>query len=136
MAVALPPDNSTTSPLSREESTALMVLAYFLVQTGKPESAERALKALLSLEPDNRWAQHFLVICTDACGKYAQVLQLTEDLATKKAELTDAQFKALTLARARALQKSGRSAEAQELCATLLTPTKAPNTPPVVKGRR
>lgn len=107
--------------LSRSESTALMVLAYFFLQTGQPDAAYRAVRALLCLEPDHSWARHFVIVCADAKGDYERVLTLTERLdAALSAALSPEQSKALTLIRARALQKSGRSAEAQALTAQLI----------------
>ncbi len=107
--------------LSRSESTALMVLAYFFLQTGQPDAAYRAVRALLCLEPDHSWARYFVIVCADAKGDYERVLTLTERLdAALSAVLSPEQSKALTLIRARALQKSGRSAEAQALTAQLI----------------
>ena len=107
--------------LSRSESTALMVLAYFFLQTGQPDAAYRAVRALLCLEPDHSWARYFVIVCADAKGDYERVLTLTERLdAVLSAALSPEQSKALTLIRARALQKSGRSAEAQALTAQLI----------------
>lgn len=107
--------------LSRSESTALMVLAYFFLQTGQPDAAYRAVRALLCLEPDHSWARYFVIVCADAKGDYERVLTLTERLdAALSAALSPEQSKALTLIRARALQKSGRSAEAQALTAQLI----------------
>ena len=107
--------------LSRSESTALMVLAYFFLQTGQPDAAYRAVRALLCLEPDHSWARYFVIVCADAKGDYERVLTFTERLdAALSAALSPEQSKALTLIRARALQKSGRSAEAQALTAQLI----------------
>ncbi len=109
--------------LSAEETSVLQVLAFFFLTTGQADSAERAVKALLAVEPNNEWARQFLIVCADARGDYQKSEQLTAGLTLKTADSKDQRLQSLLLLRARALQKLGRSEEAQALCRQLLDST-------------
>ena len=54
------------STLSKDELTALRVLAFFFYQCGNARAAEHAAKAVLAVQPEDVWAQQFLVLCADS----------------------------------------------------------------------
>ncbi len=101
------------SALTTDEITSLKVLAYFFYRTGKLDSAARTARALLAAAPQEAWARHFLVLCSDAKGDFAKVESLTDDPENIPSDKNQAY--ALKLVRARALQKLGRTKEASEL---------------------
>lgn len=112
--------------LSSQERCALQVLGFFFYQTGRTDSALRTVQALLAADPDDSWAKYMQILCADAAGDYARVLELTEHLSDdKKAATTAEQHQALLLLRARALQKSGRTPEAQQVLQQRLTELQA-----------
>ncbi len=103
--------------LDHAEIKALEVLAYFFYQTGNAQSSLRAVKALLAVEPKNEWARVMLILCFDKLNQFDRVAELTANL--KQYNLNKKQEHALSLVRARALQKLGRTGQARELVASL-----------------
>ncbi len=104
--------------LSQDELKALEILAYFFYQGQRPQSALRTLKAILAIEPKNKWAREMIIFCEDSLEHYEKVESLTSNL--ESLELDKDKLKALSFLRARALQKLGRSAEAQALVAKFI----------------
>ncbi len=96
--------------LTPRELMSLRILAFFFYQTGSYESAKRAVKSLLVLDPKNLWARGLNVLCENALENYENVLALTEDLSEFAQD--SAQYKSLIWLRARSLQKTNRHREA------------------------
>ena len=103
--------------LTARELTSLRILAFFFYQIGSFESAQRALKCLMALVPQDLWARGLFIACENALEHYEKVLTLTEDLDEFSADKK--QYRALIYLRARALQKTNQSAQAQALMARL-----------------
>lgn len=108
------------STLSKDELTALRVLAFFFYQCGNARAAEHAAKAVLAVQPEDVWAQQFLVLCADSAEDFATVLELTDKqevlaAAQEETEQAAARERSLILLRARALHKLGRSEESRKL---------------------
>ncbi|MBO8416309.1 MAG: hypothetical protein IAB19_08025 [Proteobacteria bacterium] len=115
------------STLSKDELTALRVLAFFFYQCGNARAAEHAAKAVLAVQPEDVWAQQFLVLCADSAEDFDKVLELTdkpellaavpgdETEPSGQAEQAAARERSLILLRARALHKLGRSEESRTL---------------------
>lgn len=102
--------------LSADQIKALEVLAFFFYQIGQFDSADRAVKTLLTLAPHNEFATNMQVLCADALEDYEQVLKLTTELANKSAadlKLDLKVYRSLLLLRSRALQKLNRLGELQ-----------------------
>ncbi len=99
--------------LTPHELMSLRILAFFFYQTGSYDSAIRAVKSLLALDPKDAWAKGLLIVCESARENYAKVLALTEDLDEFAGNVQ--QHQALTYLRALALQKTDRHLEARAL---------------------
>lgn len=99
--------------LTPHELMSLRILAFFFYQTGSYDSAVRAVKSLLALDPKDQWAKGLLIACESARENYAKVLTLTEDLDEFSQDRQ--QYQALIYLRALALQKTDRHEEAKAL---------------------
>lgn len=99
--------------LNKDEIKSLEVLAYFYFRINKFDSAKRALLAILAIEPLNLYAKELLILCNDALEDFDSVLKLTEDLSVFAKDQN--KHRALTILKARALQKKGLEQESHAL---------------------
>lgn len=104
---------ATAGQLTTQELQSLQILAFFFYQTGAPQSAKRAVKSILAVDPKNFWAHGLAILCENSLENYECVLALTEDLEEFAAE--PKWQHSLLLLRARALEKTQRHDEARLL---------------------
>lgn len=99
--------------LTAQELQSLQILAFFFYQTGAMQSAKRAVKSILALDPKNLWARGMAILCENSLENYERVLVLTEDLEEFANE--PKWQRSLLLLRARSLEKTMRHDEARLL---------------------